>query len=83
MKVFRITSTSVGYDEFDSCVVVAESEEAVRKMISVDTDGWRNVDCSTSSYCDDVWFSKYQGDLKISEIDLNKPQVICASYNAG
>lgn len=32
MKVFKITSTNVAFDEDESMVIVAESEESAKKM---------------------------------------------------
>ena len=65
--------TPVDYDEYDRCVIIADSEEEVNDMIDNRTE----------------WFTNYwdtgKEDRSITEIDLNtcKSMEICSSFNAG
>lgn len=82
MKVFNVWVDKVDYDDYDSCIVVAESVEAVRAMMERDDshplyphyNGWR---------IGEVYFRDWQGEIHIEEIDLNTPGVILSSFNAG
>ena len=82
MKVFRVSAESFGYDEYDSCIVVAESKDAVRKMIKEKTilGSVSRLLIGNSVVCR---FESDQGKISIEEIDLTKQDVILASYNAG
>ena len=82
MKVFKVSAESFGYDEYDSCIVVAESEDAVRKMIKEEV---RLGSVSRLLIGDSVVcrFESDQGKIVIEEVDLTKQDVILASYNAG
>lgn len=79
MKVFRVYVEDCGWDEYDSAVIVAESEESVRNSFVINKYGER--DCILDG-CD-LWFNESQGEIHIEEIDMTKPAVICASFNAG
>lgn len=68
MKVFLVEANDFDYDEFDSCVVVAESEEDALKV--VEEDGY-------------VYFSEYQRPLRATEVSLKKRKVVDYSFNAG
>ena len=78
MKVFRVYVDNCDYDEFDGCIVVAESIEDVKSMMKHTTKyGHR-------TYIDDgVWFNDRQGQIKIAEVDLTRKGVILSSFNAG
>ena len=82
MKVFKVSAESFGYDEYDSCIVVAESEDAVRKMIKEEVRLGR-VACLLRGDRVSCRFESDQGKISIEEIDLTKQDVILASYNAG
>lgn len=82
MKVFKVSAESFGYDEYDSCIVVAESKDAVRKMIKEKAilGSISRILIGDSVVCR---FESDQGKIFIEEIDLTKQDVILASYNAG
>jgi len=76
-KVFLITRTDdVDYDEYDSCVIIADSSEEVAHMI--DTGELNSNEDEYLGYWDN-------GKRIIKEIDLNTidSKIICSSYNAG
>ena len=86
MKVFKVWVDKCDYDNYDAFVCVANSEEEIRKCISVDRYNRRVVDMSgNESYENYVTFDDFQGEIHIEEVNLNvdKPYIVCSSYNAG
>ena len=86
MKVFKVWVDEWDYDTYDSFVCVANSEDEIRKCISIDRQKRRVVDMSgNEAYEDSVWFDDFQGEIHIEEVNLNvdKPYIVCSSYNAG
>ena len=86
MKVFKVWVDKCDYETYDSFVCVANSEDEIRKCISIDEYNERVVDMSgNDDYEDSVWFQDFQGEIHIEEVNLNvdKPYIVCASYNAG
>ena len=86
MKVFKVWVDKWDYDTYDSFVCVANSEDEIRNCISIDEYNERVVDMSgNDDYEDSVWFQDFQGEIHIEEVNLNvdKPYIVCASYNAG
>ena len=86
MKVFKVWVDKYDYDNYDSFVCVANSEDEIRNHISIDRYGCRVIDMSSNDdYEDSVWFEDFQGEIHIEEVNLNvdKPYIVCSSYNAG
>ena len=86
MKVFKVWVDKYDYDNYDSFVCVANSEDEIRKCISIDEYNERVVDMSgNDDYENSVWFQDFQGEIYIEEVNLNvdKPYIVCSSYNAG
>ena len=86
MKVFKVWVDKCDYDTYDSFVCVANSEDEIKKCISVDKYNQRVVDMSgNDDYEDCIWFYDFQGEIHIEEVNLNvdKPYIVCSSYNAG
>ena len=86
MKVFKVWVDKCDYDTYDSFVCVANSEDEIKKCISIDEYNERVVDMSgNDDYEDSVWFQDFQGEIHIEEVNLNvdKPYIVCSSYNAG
>ena len=86
MKVFKVWVDKCDYDTYDSFVCVANSEDEIRNCISIDEYNERVVDMSSNDdYEDSVWFQDFQGEIHIEEVNLNvdKPYIVCSSYNAG
>ena len=86
MKVFKVWVDKCDYDTYDSFVCVANSEDEIRKCISIDEYNERVVDMSgNDDYENSVWFQDFQGEIHIEEVNLNvdKPYIVCSSYNAG
>lgn len=86
MKVFKVWVDKYDYDTYDSFVCVANSEDEIRNHISIDRYNERVVDMSgNDDYEDSVWFQEFQGEIHIEEVNLNvdKPYIVCSSYNAG
>ena len=69
-KLYLVKKLCPIYDEYDSCVIVADSKDEVNDMI----------DSLSINYWD-----RGKGDRTITEIDLNtcKSMEICSSFNAG
>ena len=86
MKVFKVWVDEWFYDTYDSFVCVANSEDEIKKCISIDKYNRRVVDMSgNDDYEDCIWFDDFQGEIHIEEVNLNvdKPYIVCSSYNAG
>ena len=86
MKVFKVWVDEWDYDTYDSFVCVANSEDEIRNCISIDKYNRRVVDMSgNDDYEDCIWFDDFQGEIHIEEVNLNvdKPYIVCSSYNAG
>ena len=86
MKVFKVCVDKCDYDTYDSFVCVANSEDEIKKCISIDEYNERVIDMSgNDDYEDSVWFHDFQGEIHIEEVNLNvdKPYIVCSSYNAG
>ena len=86
MKVFKVWVDKCDYATYDSFVCVANSEDEIRNHISVDRYNRRIIDMSgNDNYEDIVKFEECQGEIHIEEVNLNvdKPYIVCSSYNAG
>ena len=86
MKVFKVWVDKYDYDTYDSFVCVANNEDEIRSCISIDKYNRRVVDMSgNDDYEDCIWFDNFQGEIHIEEVNLNvdKPYIVCSSYNAG
>ena len=86
MKVFKVWVDKCDYDTYDSFVCVANSEDEIKKCISIDEYNERVIDMSgNDDYEDCIWFDDFQGEIHIEEVNLNvdKPYIVCSSYNAG
>lgn len=82
MKVFKVWVDKVHYDEYDACIVVADSVEAVRAMMVRDESEplYPQYNSWEIEY---VAFYDRQGEIHIDEIDMTKPGVVLSSFNAG
>ena len=86
MKVFKVWVDKCDYDTYDSFVCVANSEDEIRNHISVDRYNRRIIDMSgNDNHEDSIKFEEFQGEIHIEEVNLNvnKPYIVCSSYNAG
>ena len=86
MKVFKVWVDKCDYDTYDSFVCVANSEDEIRSHISVDRYNRRIIDMSgNDNHEDSIKFEDFQGEIHIEEVNLNvdKPYIVCSSYNAG
>ena len=86
MKVFKVWVDKCDYDNYDSFVCVANSEDEIRNHISIDRYNRRVIDMGgNDNYEDIVKFEECQGEIHIEEVNLNvdKPYIVCSSYNAG
>ena len=86
MKVFKVWAKLVDYEEYDSFVCVANSEEEIRSRI-ID-NGYREYVVNMKAdndYESCVRFDKIQGEIHIEEVnlDVSEPYIVCSSYNAG
>ena len=78
-KVFLVQRTDpIDWDEYDSCVIIADNEEEVHKMI----DGG---DTSNFNQSDNNYWDTGKEYRKVTEINLNetKSYLLCSSFNAG
>lgn len=76
MKCFLVYVKKWSYDEYDSVVVAADSEEEVRSMFKREKD-FRGEGTSIGS----IFFDDYQGEIFIKEV--KEKGVVLASFNAG
>lgn len=86
MKVFKVWVDKYDYDTYDSFVCVANSEDEIRKCISLNRYSDRVITMDgNEAYEDSVRFEDFQGEIHIEEVNLNvdKPYIVCSSYNAG
>ena len=86
MKVFKVWVDKCDYDAYDSFICVANSEDEIRNHISIDRYNRRVIDMGgNDNYEDIVKFEECQGEIHIEEVNLNvdKPYIVCSSYNAG
>ena len=86
MKVFKVWAKLVDYEEYDSFVCIANSEEEIRNRI-ID-NGHREYVVNMKvddDYENCVRFDKIQGEIHIKEVnlDVTEPYIVCSSYNAG
>ena len=86
MKVFKVWVDKCDYDNYDSFVCVANSEEEIRSRI-ID-NGYREYVVNMKAdndYESCVRFDKIQGEIHIEEVnlDVSEPYIVCSSYNAG
>lgn len=80
-KLFLVSVKDYGYDEYDSVIVIADSEqEAIEICKTDDYETAKDGFLPTNGY-----FVKAQGEITVKEINLNtdESKVILASYNAG
>ena len=86
MKVFKVWVDKYDYDTYDSFVCVANSEDEIRKCISLNQYGGRVITMDgNEAYENYITFYDFQGEIHIEEVNLNvdKPYIVCSSYNAG
>ena len=86
MKVFKVWVDKCDYDSYDSFVCVANSEDEIRNCISIGKRNCRFVNMSSNeAYANYVTFEDFQCEIHIEEVNLNvdKPYIVCSSYNAG
>ena len=86
MKVFKVWVDEWDYDTYDSFVCVANSEDEIRKCISVGKQKRRIIHMDgNEAYENYIAFDDFQGEIHIEEVNLNvdKPYIVCSSYNAG
>ena len=69
MKIYHVNrNDGVGYDEYDSAVVIAESPEQAIELLKKEHTAW------------DLW-GKY--DVTITEVIADMPRIVIESFNAG
>ena len=86
MKVFKVWVDKCDYDTYDSFVCVANSEDEIRNCISLNQYGGRVITMDDNeAYENYITFYDFQGEIHIEEVNLNvdKPYIVCSSYNAG
>ena len=97
MNIYKLSqSVNDNYDTYDSCVVIAENEEAARRMHPCENVFWQNGKWQDLKYkisLDNDWAKL--DDIKIELIGIAvgvnengkpstvTPRVVCASFNAG
>ena len=86
MKVFKVWVDKCDYETYDSFVCVANSEDEIRSHISLNQYGGRVITMDgNEAYENYITFDDFQGEIHIEEVNLNvdKPYIVCSSYNAG
>ena len=81
MNIYLLNRTDkYGYDEYDSLVVIAESEEDA-KTIDFDGSNILEYDCPSNCWVDNVNLINVE---LIGKADINQKRgVVLASFNAG
>ena len=81
MNIYIVEATNVEYDDYDSIVVVAENEE---RAIKIATNKERTLELNDGRVVNlSAYFRENQHPLTAKKIDLNKEDIIHASFNAG
>ena len=95
MKLFKIELDNVGYDNYDSCIIVAESKEQVEELCKCNFVRYEDWDmygiCPIALYDRGNILSEsfeiHNGQKwTITEVDINeikRPTIICSSFCAG
>lgn len=95
MKLFKIELDKVGYDDYDSCIIVAESKEQVEELCKrdfIEYEDWDMEQHFPKTLYDtknvlSASFDIHNGQKwTITEVDINEikqPTIICSSFNAG
>lgn len=84
MKVFKVTVQDSGWDTYEGVVVVADSEESVRKMFhKEDFFGDKIKRLYVNGEYTNVRFEDWQGDLIIEEVDTSKEAAVLYSFIRG
>lgn len=79
-KIFLVKRKSEpDYDEFDSCVIIADSEEEVNYIIDNKREYYEN----SGNYIN--YWDNGSSDREVEEISLEASETreLCASFNAG
>mgnify|MGYP000724822482 CR=1 FL=1 len=86
LQIYLLTSTALGYDTFDSCVVIATDEDAARQMHPADFDAPPGLDAWADEHTHGQWAS-CPADVRVRLIGAaepdSEPGVVCVSFNAG
>jgi DNA-dependent RNA polymerase auxiliary subunit epsilon len=77
MKCFLVYVDNYDYDEYDSCVILADSEEEVRSMFKRE----RLFNEYITTIGEDFYFYDHQGEIHIKEV--TEKGLVIASFNAG
>lgn len=81
MNIYIVEATNFDYDDYDSIVVVAENEE---RAIEIATEKERELELNDGRVVNlGAYFREDQHPLTAKKIDLNKEDIIHASFNAG
>ena len=74
MKVFLVVAAKCDYDQNDSCVMIAESEQRTFEIIE---------EMNSKEDEHSKFFFEEQYPLMVYEVDANQEQMILASFRAG
>lgn len=77
MKCYIVYVDKFDYDEYDACVVLADSEEEVRNMFKREEYYAGHI----TRIEEDVHFYDHQGKIHIEEV--TEKGLVLASFNAG
>jgi hypothetical protein len=87
MKLFKIELDNVNDNDYDSCIIIAESKEQVEKLCKANSlkeaDGWFEPLVQENIHSQSFAIRDYQ-KWTIQEINIDKitlPMVICSSFN--
>ena len=72
LNIYKIIASECDWDEFDSCIVLAENEQEALDI--ADKATYNEHEC---------YFSQGQYPLKVEKIDLTEKGIIHSSFNAG
>lgn len=77
MKCFKVYVNKCGYDEYDACIVLADSKKEVRSMFKRE----RLYNEYITTIGEDFFFYDHQGKIRIEEV--TEKGLVLASFHAG
>ena len=95
MKLFKIELDNVGYDDYDSCIIVAESKEQVEELCECNFVKYEEWDIyrihpivlyDGKNLLSESFNIRNGQKWTITEVDINEikqPTIICSNFCAG
>lgn len=83
LSIWKLTqNTRRGYDTYDSCIVVAATEDEARQIPPESYNPWGSAWAYSPAEVQVEYLGEFKGKLKVKG-DGTTQQVLLASFNAG